>query len=107
MLLANYGVLDGREIIPTEWIKAATRPEQAYLRVGAVTAFNGYGYQTWLTSREHSRFAALGVGGQAIFVDPQLKLVVVHTAVWADINDRAERGAQFRLWQHLLEKLSS
>ena len=107
MLLANYGVLDGKEIIPTEWIKAATRPEQAYLRVGAATTFNGYGYQTWLTSREQSRFAALGVHGQAIFVDPSLKLVVVHTAVWADPNDRAERGAQFRLLQHLIEKLSS
>ena len=107
MLLANYGVLDGKEIIPTEWVKAATRPEQAYLRVGAATTMNGYGYQTWLTSREHSRFAALGYAGQAIFIDPQLKLVVVHTAVWADIEDRAERGAQFKLWQHLLEKLSS
>jgi len=107
LLLANYGVLDGKEIIPTEWVRAATRPEQPYLRVGAATTFNGYGYQTWLTSREHSRFAAFGVHGQAIFVDPQSKLVVVHTAVWADPNDRAGRGAQFRLWQHLLEKLSS
>jgi CubicO group peptidase (beta-lactamase class C family) len=107
MLLANYGVLDGREIIPSAWVRAATRPDQPYLRVGAVTPLNGYGYQTWLTSREHTRFAAFGTGGQAIFVDPALKLVVVHTAVWADPNDRAERGAQFRLWQHLIEKLSS
>jgi CubicO group peptidase (beta-lactamase class C family) len=107
MLLANYGVLDGKEIIPTEWIKAATRPEQAYLRVGAATTFNGYGYQTWLTSREFSRFAAFGVAGQAIFIDPASKLVVVHTAVWADPDDREERGAQFKLWKYLLDKLSS
>jgi CubicO group peptidase (beta-lactamase class C family) len=107
MLLANYGVLDGKEIIPTEWIKAATRPEQAYLRVGAATTFNGYGYQTWLTSRDHSRFAAFGVHGQAIFIDPSRKLVVVHTAVWADGDDRAERGAQFRLFEAILAKLES
>ena len=107
MLLANYGVLDGKEIIPTEWVQAATRPEQPYLRVGAATTFNGYGYQTWLTHRVYSRFAAFGVHGQAIFIDPASKLVVVHTGVWADSNDRAARGAQFRLWQHLLEKLSS
>jgi CubicO group peptidase (beta-lactamase class C family) len=107
MLLANYGVLDGKEIIPTEWVKAATRPEQAYLRVGAATTFNGYGYQTWLTSREYSRFAAFGYAGQAIFIDPALKLVVVHTAVWADGDDRAERGAQFKLWKFLLDKFSS
>jgi len=107
MLLANYGVLDGKEIIPSAWVRAATRPEQPYLRVGAVSAFNGYGYQTWLTSREHPQFAAFGVGGQAIYVDPQSKLVVVHTAVWADPGDRSERGAQFKLWKHLLDKLSS
>jgi CubicO group peptidase (beta-lactamase class C family) len=107
LLLANYGVLDGKEIIPTECVRAATRPEQAYLRVGAVSAFNGYGYQTWLTSREYSRFAAFGMGGQSIFVDPASKLVVVHTAVWADPDDREERGAQFKLWKYLLDKLSS
>ena len=93
-------------------MRAATRPEQPYLR--AATRFNGYGYQTWLTGARDGRpraggdpFAAFGVHGQAIFVDPALKLVVVHTAVWADPNDRAERGAQFKLWQHLIEKLSS
>ena len=110
-LLANYGVLDGKEIIPSEWVRAATRPEQPYLRVGAATRFNGYGYQTWITrtppARGEPRFAALGVHGQAIFVDPALKLVVVHTAVWADPNDGAERGAQFRLLQQMIEKLSS
>jgi hypothetical protein len=107
MLLANYGVLDGKEIIPSAWVRAATRPERPYLRVGQATTFNGYGYQTWLTSRDHLRFAALGVGGQAIYVDPQSKLVVVHTAVWADPGDREERGAQFKLWKYLLDKLSS
>jgi CubicO group peptidase (beta-lactamase class C family) len=107
MLLANYGVLDGREIIPAEWVKAATRPERPHLRVGIASPNNGYGYQTWLTSRDHPRFAALGIGGQAIYVDPALKLVVVHTAVWADPGDREERGAQFKLWQQLIEKLSS
>jgi CubicO group peptidase (beta-lactamase class C family) len=107
LLLANYGVLDGKEIIPSEWVRAATRAEQPHLAVGKASPNNGYGYQTWLISRDHPRFAAIGIGGQAIFVDPQQKLVVVHTAVWADPGDRAERGAQFKLWQHLLEKLSS
>ena len=45
------------------------------------------------------------VHGQAIFVDPTRKLVVVHTAVWADGNDRAERGAQFRFFEDVLKVL--
>ena len=105
LLLANHGSLDGKQIIPTEWVKAATTAEASYLRVGTATPNNGYGYQTWLIDRE-ARFAALGIHGQAIFIDPASKLVVVHTAVWADPNDRAARGAQFRLWNSLLSKLS-
>ena len=65
------------------------------LKVGTATPNNGYGYQTWITHRTEPRFAALGVHGQAIYVDPVRKLVVVHTAAWADGDDRAARGAQF------------
>jgi len=107
MLLANYGALDGKQIIPAEWVKAATKPSAKHLEVGAVTPNNGYGYQTWITHRTEPRFAALGVHGQAIYIDPVRKLVVVHTAVWADGNDRAARGAQFRLWNDILEKLAN
>jgi CubicO group peptidase (beta-lactamase class C family) len=115
LLLANYGAIDGKQIIPAEWVKAATTPSAKHLAVGAATPNNGYGYQTWIlgdrTGRPRaggdpaSRFAALGVHGQAIFIDPSLKLVVVHTAVWADGNDRAERGAQFRFFEDVLKVL--
>jgi len=106
LLLANGGALDGKQIIPAEWVKAATTASAPYLRVGFATANNGYGYQTWLTDRE-GRFAALGVRGQAIFVDPASKLVVVHTAVWIESRDTAARGEQFRLWGRLLNTLSN
>ena len=106
LLLANNGALDGRQIIPAEWVKAATTASAPYLRVGFATTNNGYGYQTWLTDHD-GRFAALGVRGQAIFVDPASKLVVVHTAVWTDSRDTAARGEQFRLWARLLNTLSN
>ena len=104
MLLANYGALDGRQIIPAEWVKAATTAHSPHLKVGTATSGNGYGYQTWLTHPTEPGFAALGLHGQAIYVDPVRKLVVVHTAVWANGEDRAERDAQVRLWASLLEK---
>jgi CubicO group peptidase (beta-lactamase class C family) len=122
MLLANYGAIDGKQIIPAEWVKAATTPEAPHLRVGKATPNNGYGYQTWilgdrnrhLRSLGHPReggdlfrFAALGVHGQAIFIDPARKLVVVHTAVWNDGRDRAERGAQFKLLEAIYAKLDT
>ena len=122
LLLANYGNVDGRQIIPAAWVKAATTAEAPYLAVGTATPNNGYGYQTWLLGDRRPRaddrrpreggdpvsaFAALGIYGQAIFVDPASKLVVVHTAAWADRADLAARGAQFRLWNQILDSTSS
>ena len=107
MLLANYGALDGKQIIPAEWVKAATTAQAPHLRAGVATANNGYGYQTWITHRTEPRFAALGIHGQAIFIDPVSKLVVVHTAVWSDPTDRSERGAQFKLLAEIFAKLEN
>lgn len=111
MLLANYGALDGKQVIPEAWVRAATTAEAPHLRVGFATNNNGYGYQTWLTSHprgggEPGRFAALGFRGQAIMIDPVTKLVVVHTAAWSDGRDRAARGAQFKLFEAIHSKLA-
>ena len=117
MLLANSGALDGKQIIPAGWVKAATTPQAPHLRAGVATQWNGYGYQTWILGDADPRegrkpsesrfFAAFGLRGQAIFVDPLTKLVVVHTAVWpGDGNDQKERGAQFELWFKLLARTS-
>ncbi|HVJ10224.1 MAG TPA: serine hydrolase [Burkholderiales bacterium] len=112
MLLANYGALDGKQIIPAGWVKAAATPSAKHLEVGTATPNNGYGYQTWITSRPRAggdpvRFAALGLHGQAIFIDPARKLVVVHTAAWADGRDRHARGAQFKLFESIVSKLEN
>ena len=70
MLLANDGALNGRQIIPAEWVKAMTTPEAAHLVVGVATAYNGYGYQTWLIHPSKRYFAMFGARGQAVFIDP-------------------------------------
>jgi CubicO group peptidase (beta-lactamase class C family) len=102
LLLANYGALDGKQIIPAEWVKAATTAEAPHLAVGTATPNNGYGYQTWLISPTEPQFAAFGVRGQAIFVDPVKKLVVVHAAVYDVARELEGRRAQFQLWTRLL-----
>ncbi len=76
LLLANSG--DG--IIPESWvIEATSAPAGSWRAPRKATPFYGYGYQTWLMP-DRRMFAALGIHGQAIFVDPASKLVLVHTA---------------------------
>jgi len=83
LLLAHEGNWRGRQLIPAGWILDATtvRADQPYLRPGIAASFFGYGYQTWIFPGERRMFALLGVRGQSIFVDPQSRLVMVHTAV--------------------------
>jgi CubicO group peptidase (beta-lactamase class C family) len=83
LLLAQDGNWRGRQIIPAAWVEQATRvaPEQGHLRPSVATPVLGYGYQVWILPGERRTFALLGVRGQAIFVDPASRLVMVHTAV--------------------------
>ena len=102
LLLANDGAMNGRQIVPAEWVRHMTTPEAPYLQVGVATKFNGYGYQTWLIDPSKRYFALLGVRGQGVFVDPETKTVVVHTAVHATQRDLASRAEQFSLFYGVL-----
>jgi len=105
MLLANDGALNGRQIVPAEWVKAMTTAEARHLVVGVATRNNGYGYQTWLIDPSRRYFALLGVRGQAVFVDPETRTVVVHTAVHASPRDLDARSEQFSLFYGVLNSL--
>lgn len=86
IVLANDGVRPDdpghKQIIPREYLLDATdwrRAPEAF-RPLAATPYYGYSYQFWTFPSEKRRFAMIGVYGQMIFVDPQLKLVMVQTA---------------------------
>ena len=86
MLLANDGTLDGRSIIPASWVRAATTPAARQFEPGHTNSLFGYGYQTWIVPGQERQFVLRGLRGQAVFVDPQTKLVMVHTAA-RDVGD--------------------
>ncbi len=89
-MLANDGRVGDVQVVPRDWLLAMTdaarQPPQ--FRPGTMDShgshYFGYGYQVWLMPGAHRRFVLLGVYGQAIYVDPELKLVMVHLAVGAD-----------------------
>jgi CubicO group peptidase (beta-lactamase class C family) len=82
-LVLNRGIWDGRQIVPAAWIAQSTAP-----RFQAIGYFGGlffYGYQWWLGrtlsgDKEVPWIAAVGLGGQRIFVVPDLDLVVMMTS---------------------------
>ena len=86
-LMANDGQVDKHAVVPRDYLLAMTDPNRqpASFRPGVMqnkgSTYYGYGLQTWLMPGVQRRFVLLGVYGQAIYVDPALKLVMVHTAV--------------------------
>jgi CubicO group peptidase (beta-lactamase class C family) len=107
ILLANDGEAGGKQIIPKEYLLDATdwhRQPEAF-RPFKATPYFGYGYQFWLFPGEKRRFALLGVYGQSIFVDPELKLVLVVTAAAKTANVGKETLGRERdaLWRGLVE----
>jgi CubicO group peptidase (beta-lactamase class C family) len=58
-------------------MRAMTTPDATHLRFGVASQFSDYGYQTWLIDPREPYFALLGIRGQAIFVDPVTKAVVI------------------------------
>ena len=107
VVLANDGVRpddpSAKPIVPRNYLLDATDPKRVpeQFRPGKATPHLGYGYQFWLYPGKHRRFAMLGVFGQSIFVDPDIKLVIVQTganatAEAADTSLARERDAFWR-----------
>jgi CubicO group peptidase (beta-lactamase class C family) len=82
LMLARDGAWNGQQIVPRQWLLDATTvsPRDDYLR-NTIAQSWGYGYQVWILPGERRMFVLLGTNGQDLFVDPESKLVMVHTAV--------------------------
>ena len=111
VLLANDGAVGARQVVPKQYLLEATdwhRQPDAFAPRRA-TPYFGYGYQFWTFPGEKRRFALLGVYGQSIFVDPELKLVMVITAVAKNASVGKESFAMERnaVWRGLIGKYGS
>lgn len=73
-LLLQNGIWGGHQIVDSSWIAEATRPWVTTDSPGA-----SYGYYFWIFPA-YEGYAAIGHGGQFIFVVPSKKLVVIYTA---------------------------
>jgi CubicO group peptidase (beta-lactamase class C family) len=103
LLLANDGALGGRQVIPAAWVRAATTPPTDKFAPGKAAGLFGYGYQTWILGGKRRQFALRGVRGQAVFVDAESKVVLVHTAA-GEIGTPV--GELVTLWSRVVDALA-
>jgi len=75
LLILNHGNWEGKQLVSAQWLKAATTPSE-----------HGpdYGYLWWLNTKQKewpsgpaSSFAAVGNGGNIVWIDPDHDIVMV------------------------------
>jgi CubicO group peptidase (beta-lactamase class C family) len=81
------GVAGGKAVLPDGWMTASTT-KQADIGVPG----RGYGYQWW--TNDDGSFAAQGIFGQGIFIDPKRRLVIASNGNWPTATDPDGVGAE-------------
>ena len=77
----------GKRVVPDDWLAAATT-KQTKIDIPD----RGYGYQWW--TNDDGSFAAQGIFGQGIFIDPKRRLVIATNGNWKTATDEAGVGAE-------------
>ncbi len=68
-LYLNCGMWNGRQIISTKWIEESSKEHSRWEKLP-------YGYLWWIIDGDNCCYAALGDGGNVIFIDHGKKMVV-------------------------------
>lgn len=74
------GIAGGQKVVPDDWMASATTKQ-----TGIDIPGRGYGYQWW--TNDDGSFAAQGIFGQGIFIDPARKLVIASNGNWPTATD--------------------
>ncbi len=99
LFMLDGAQVDGGTALPDGWIAAATTKRAEIGRPG-----RGYGYQWW--TYDDGSYAAQGIFGQGIFIDPVRKLVIASNGNWpraTDANGQAAREAMYRSVQAAID----
>jgi CubicO group peptidase (beta-lactamase class C family) len=85
-MMLNGGVAGGRRIVSEDWVRQSTRPSG-----GAAGQRSGYGLQWWIMGAGDA-YAAIGLQGQYIYVDPATRTVAVKLSYFPPGNNSALDG---------------
>ena len=97
LFILGGAVADGNKVVPDDWLPAATTRQAD---IGAPG--RGYGYQWW--TNDDGSFAAQGIFGQGIFIDPARNLVIASNSNWPTATDYDGVGAERERFYKAVQK---
>jgi CubicO group peptidase (beta-lactamase class C family) len=87
-------------ILPDGWVAAATTKQADIGEPG-----RGYGYQWW--TYDDGSYAAQGIFGQGIFIDPTRRLVIASNANWPKASDDVRGAARLAFYRKVQAALDA
>jgi len=73
LLVLNKGVFNGKRVISEKWLNLATK---SYVSLGEKFGNQDYGFLWWLPHRDENVVAAIGDGGNVIYINKEQNIVV-------------------------------
>jgi CubicO group peptidase (beta-lactamase class C family) len=110
LLMLNEGEINGQRLFPSQ-VVASIRSggsKAAFAKAGYKTLEGGsYRGMWWLFHNEHQAFAARGVHGQTIYVDPTAEMVIVRLASFPTAKNAKIDPTSLPAYQAVAEYLLS
>ncbi|MBO5208245.1 MAG: serine hydrolase [Lachnospiraceae bacterium] len=76
-LYLDGGIWNGKQIVSKNWVEESTKEQSKWEKRGLP-----YGYLWWVNNDKESGFAAMGDGGNIIYVNTERKIVVAITSLF-------------------------
>ena len=92
LLMLNEGEINGQRLFPSQVVAniRAGGSQEAFAKAGYKTLDGGsYRGMWWLLHNEHGAFAARGVHGQTVYIDPTADMVIVRLASFPTAKNAA------------------
>ncbi|WP_371372226.1 serine hydrolase domain-containing protein [Thalassotalea aquiviva] len=109
-LMLNDGALDGQQIVPKSVIRSIKKggDKQAFAKAGYASLPGGsYRSMWWIFHNLHGAYAARGVHGQTIYVDPVAEMVIVRFASFPEAKNGYIDPTSLPAYQAVAEYLLS
>ena len=107
-MIRNNGRWQGQQILPAQAIKdIAAGGDPAVFAKSDHPDLAGWSYRDmwWHTGNKHGAYAARGVHGQTIYIDPKAEMVLVRFASHPIAANGANDGTSLPAYQALAEYL--
>jgi CubicO group peptidase (beta-lactamase class C family) len=110
LMAMNGGKLGDTRVVSESWIHESTTPDAPFLKPrpnkkSDVTQI-GYQYQWWIPYGNDGAFAAMGIYGQMIYVNPRKHVVIVQTSAWKEPDTDAQWNESLKCMETIATKVS-